>query len=65
MDCARELVLAAKEQQIDRATVYVAVGSMGTYLGLYCGLKAIQSNLKLVKVAVMPFDMEKLKACPG
>ena len=62
MDCARELDAQAKEQQIDGATVYVAVGSMGTYLGLYCGLKAIQSNLKLVGIAVMPFDMEKLKA---
>lgn len=35
---------------------------MGTYLGLYCGLKSIESDLKLIGIAVMPFDMEKLKA---
>ena len=34
MDCARELDAQAKEQQISGATVYVPVGSMGTYLGL-------------------------------
>ena len=33
MDCARELDAQAKEQQISGATVYVPVGSMGTYLG--------------------------------
>lgn len=62
MDCARELDAQAKEQQISGATVYVPVGSMGTYLGLYCGLKSIESDLKLIGIAVMPFDMEKLKA---
>lgn len=62
MDCARELDAQAKEQQISGATVYVPVGSMGTYLGLYCGLKSIESDLKLIGIAIMPFDMEKLKA---
>ena len=40
MDCARELDAQAKEQQIDGATVYVAVGSMGTYLGLVLRLES-------------------------
>lgn len=62
MDCARELDAQAKEKQIEGATVYTAVGSMGTYLGLYCGLKAIKSSLKVTGIAVMPFDMDKLKA---
>lgn len=62
MDCARELDTQAKEKQIEGATVYTAVGSMGTYLGLYCGLKAIKSKLKLTGIAVMPFEMDKLKA---
>lgn len=61
-DCAAELDAQAKQQYIDSATVYVTVGSMGTYLGLYCGLKAIQSSLKLVGIAIMPVDMKRLHA---
>lgn len=59
-DCAAELDEQAKAGQIDTATVYVPVGSMGTYLGLYCGLKAVQSRLKLVGIAVKPVDETKL-----
>lgn len=59
-DCAKELDAQAQEHQINGATVYTAVGSMGTYLGLYCGLKAIHSTLKLTGIAIMPFDQDKL-----
>jgi D-cysteine desulfhydrase family pyridoxal phosphate-dependent enzyme len=55
VDCAQELDDQAKAMHIDHATVYTAVGSMGTYLGLYCGLKAIESNLKLCGIAILPF----------
>lgn len=58
-DCAKELDEQAKELHIDNATVYTAVGSMGTYLGLYCGLKAIQSNLKLCGIAILPFGAKE------
>lgn len=59
-DCAKELDAQAQEHQINGATVYTAVGSMGTYLGLYCGLKAIHSSLKLTGIAIMPLDKDKL-----
>lgn len=59
-DCAAELDVQAKANHIDSATVYVTVGSMGTYMGLYCGLKAIQSKLNLVGIAVMPVDEKRL-----
>lgn len=59
-DCARELDTQARAHQLHGATVYVPVGSMGTYLGLYCGLKAMESPLKLTGIAIMPFDREKL-----
>ncbi len=59
-DCACELDAQAKEQHLEGATIYTAVGSMGTYLGLYCGLKAIQSPLKLTGIAIMPIDEERL-----
>lgn len=59
-DCAKELDAQAKEHQITSATVYTAVGSMGTYLGLYCGLKAIHSSLNVIGIAIMPFDKDKL-----
>lgn len=59
-DCAAELDVQAKAKHLDKATVYVTVGSMGTYLGLYCGLKAIESKLKLVGIAIMPIDTTRL-----
>lgn len=59
-DCAAELDAQAKAQYLDGSTIYVTVGSMGTYMGLYCGLKAIQSSLKLVGIAIMPVDNAKL-----
>lgn len=58
-DCARELDMQAKEQHIDNANIYVATGSMGTYLGLYCGLKAVQSKLKLTGIAILPFEKKE------
>ena len=61
-DCAKELDAQAKERQIEGATIYTAVGSMGTYLGLYCGLKAIGSPLKVTGIAIMPFDEDKMRA---
>jgi D-cysteine desulfhydrase family pyridoxal phosphate-dependent enzyme len=59
-DCASELDEQARARHIDTSTVYVAAGSMGTYLGLYCGLKAIKSNLNLCGIAILPFgDSQK------
>lgn len=54
-DCAVELDRQAKELGIPRARVIDTVGSMGTYAGLYCGLKNIKSDLHLTGIAILPF----------
>ena len=38
-ECAMELTEQAKQMGLEDATVVSAVGSIGTYMGLYCGLK--------------------------
>ena len=50
-----ELTKQAHEMGLDDATVYDAVGSIGTYMGLYCGLKNEGSPLGLVGIAISPF----------
>ena len=54
-ECAMELTKQAHEMGLDDATVYDAVGSIGTYMGLYCGLKNEGSPLGLVGIAISPF----------
>lgn len=54
-DCAVELDRQAKELGIPKARVIDTVGSMGTYAGLYCGLKNIKSDLHLTGIAILPF----------
>ena len=54
-DCACEITAQAHEMGLDDATVISAVGSIGTYMGLYCGLKNEGSPLGLVGVAISPF----------
>lgn len=58
-DCAVELDEQAKTQHLTRGTVYVPVDTFSTYLGLYCGLKDINSPLNLVGIAVRPFGKEQ------
>lgn len=58
-DCALELDEQAKAQHLTRGTVYVPVDTFSTYLGLYCGLKDINSPLNLVGIAVRPFGKEQ------
>ena len=43
------------------ARVIDAVGSMGTYMGLYCGLKNEGSPLRLTGIAISPFGEYKEK----
>ena len=50
-----ELTEQAKAMGLEDATVISAVGSIGTYMGLYCGLKNENSPLKLTGVAISPF----------
>lgn len=54
-ECAQELTAQAKEMGISDAAVYAAVGSIGTYMGLFCGLRENRSPLGLVGVAISPF----------
>lgn len=58
-DCAEELTRQAKELGLEDARVVVAVGSMGTYMGLYCGLRAISSPLRLTGISISPFGEAK------
>ena len=54
-ECAMELTEQAKAMGLEDATVISAVGSIGTYMGLYCGLKNENSPLDLIGVAISPF----------
>lgn len=54
-DCAVEMTKQAEEMGISDARVIEAVGSMGTYMGLYCGLANEKSTLRLTGIAISPF----------
>lgn len=58
LECAIELDKQAREMGISDATVYVTVGSMGTYLGMLLGLKECGSSLGLTGINVLPYDGE-------
>lgn len=55
VECAMELDRQAREMGIGDASVYVTVGSMGTYLGMLIGLRECGSRLKLVGINVLPY----------
>lgn len=55
-DCARELTEQASALGISDSRVITAVGSMGTYMGLFCGLKDIDSPLSLTGIQIMPYE---------
>ena len=54
-DCAKEITAQAKEMNLEDATLICGVGSTGTYMGLYCGLKNEGSPLALTGIAISPF----------
>ena len=58
-DCATELPAQAKEMGLEDARVICGVGSIGTFMGLYCGLKNEGSPLGLTGVAISPFGDAK------
>ena len=60
-DCARELTEQASALGISDSRVITAVGSMGTYMGLFCGLKDIGSPLSLTGIQIMPYE-ESIRA---
>ena len=53
-ECAVELTGQALAQGIPGARVVCSVGSMGTYMGLFCGLKNERSPLRLTGISIMP-----------
>ena len=58
-ECGMELTEQAEERNLTDATVYAAVGSLGTFMGLYCGLKNEDSPLGCAGIAIMPFSEQK------
>ena len=60
-DCALELDRQAKEMGLEGARVIDTVGSMGTFAGLFCGLKDIRSSLHLTGIAILPFNEKGVK----
>ena len=58
-ECAIEITSQAQERGLEDATVYCGVGSIGTYMGLYCGLRNEGSTLGLTGVAISPFLEDK------
>lgn len=55
-DCAAELTKQASELNISDSRIITAVGSMDTYMGLFCGLKDIESPLSLTGIQIMPYE---------
>lgn len=55
-ECAMELTRQAEEMDLKDARVVTTVGSMGTYLGLFCGLKNESSPLSLTGVCISPWS---------
>lgn len=55
-DCAEELTIQAAEMGISDSRIITAIGSMGTYMGLFCGLKDIESPLSLTGTVIMPYE---------
>jgi 1-aminocyclopropane-1-carboxylate deaminase/D-cysteine desulfhydrase-like pyridoxal-dependent ACC family enzyme len=46
-ECAQEIAAQAEEQGIEHARVITAVGSEGTYMGLFIGMKDIKSPIHI------------------
>ena len=74
-DCAEELTVQAAELGISDSRIIVPVGSMGTYMGLFCGLTDLESPLTLSGVLIAPYEesvrafaksyFDKVKECYG
>lgn len=60
-DCAVELTKQAAALDLGDARVVSTVGSLGTYMGLFCGLKNEHSPLRLTGIAISPFGEAKEK----
>lgn len=53
-ECAQEITAQAEDQGIEHARVITAVGSEGTYMGLFIGMKDIHSPIHVTGIAISP-----------
>ena len=53
-ECAQELDKQITEMGIENARIIVTTGSLGTYMGLFMGLKECNSKVKLTGVCISP-----------
>ncbi len=58
-ECAQELTQQSRENGLKAPKLVCAVGSLGTYMGLYCGLQEADSELCLTGIAISPFGEAK------
>jgi 1-aminocyclopropane-1-carboxylate deaminase/D-cysteine desulfhydrase-like pyridoxal-dependent ACC family enzyme len=54
-DCAMEIATQAADLEIPSCRLLVSVGSMGTYMGLFTGIRNEHLDLTLEGVAIAPF----------
>lgn len=55
MECAEEIAHQVKAVGHESAEIICAVGSLGTYMGLFCGLKSIDYPANLIGISIMPW----------
>lgn len=60
-DCALEIDDQKKAFDLKNVRLLCGVGSIGTYMGLYLGLKDCDSDIKLTGIAISPFAEMKEK----
>ena len=53
-ECAQELDKQVQEMGLENARIIVTTGSLGTYMGLFMGLKECESKLKLTGICISP-----------
>lgn len=58
-ECAQEVDRQAREMGLNNARLFCGVGSLGTYMGLFVGLRDCGSALKLTGIAISPFGEYK------
>lgn len=61
MDCAQELYRQMQEENIPQAKVFCGAGSLGTYLGLWTGMKIQNAQCECIGIAISPFLEAKEK----
>lgn len=60
-ECARETDEQSRKLELGTARMFCGAGSLGTFMGLYVGLRDVNSALKLTGVAISPFGEAKEK----